>query len=131
LTTKELQQEALFLNAISMHLTDFQRSLETASHNFRQLQPLCTQFNAMHQIHALDFNEEERRYRQKTRFLAIFTRTRPGSGPKTVLCRPCKGGQTPKTGGFNSLNSCWTFTPSAKKPQQGCGWRAGGLAQKA
>jgi hypothetical protein len=35
--TKELQQEALFLSAISMHLTDFQRSLETASHNFRQM----------------------------------------------------------------------------------------------
>jgi hypothetical protein len=106
LVTKELPQEALFLNDFSVHLTDFQRAFETASHNFRQLPPLCTQFSAMHRIHALDFNEEERRYRQKTRFWATFTRTRPGSGSETVLCRPCQGGQTPQTGGFNSLNSC-------------------------
>ncbi|WP_155293521.1 hypothetical protein [Comamonas testosteroni] len=121
MATKELPQEALSLGAISLHLTDFQRTFETASHNFRQLPPLCTQFSAIQRIHTLNINEEERRYRQKTRFLVIFTRAKPGSGPETVPCRPGKGGQTPQTGGFNSLNSCWTFAPGAKKPQQGCG----------
>ncbi|WEE78008.1 hypothetical protein LZ683_00880 [Comamonas testosteroni] len=117
--SKELQQEALFLSVISMHLTDFQHPLETASHNFCQIELLCIQLSAMQQIQTLDFNEEERRYRQKTWFLALFTRTRPESEPETVLCRPCKGGQTPQTGRFNSLNSCWTFAPSAKKAAAG------------
>lgn len=55
-----------------MHLTDFQHSLETASHNFCQIELLCTQLNGIHQIQTLDFNEEERRYRQKNTVFGDF-----------------------------------------------------------